>query len=209
MWSFWAVIKNCCNGEEDFSLQLSAFSLQLSLKEHLPIPTSDLLAVLKCLMVGRTSSFSFVPVNQMIEYVTATQLLQPNHHEYRAHHNTTTALIQLYYVWVEAVKDRELAGVCFLDMSAAFDNVDHSLLLEKLELYGFDKNMLNWTNSYMVLLKDQYLALTLFTYELPETVHDHANLNQERLPGSSWQPFSMGCTNVVVLIYPGKRHTTF
>ena len=282
-----------------------------SIKEHLPTPTSDPLAVLKSLMVGRTSSFSFVPVypdevgkiisglknsnsfgldqidtyiiklvkpsitpalthivnlslstqkfpsswkkskiiplhkkddklnpknyrpvaiipifskilerivfNQMIEYVTANQLLHPNHHAYRAHHNTTTALIQLYDVWVEAVQNGELAGVCFLDMSAAFDIVDHSLLLEKLELYGFDKNMLNWTNSYLSgrtqavsidgslsrLLHVQHgvpqgsilgpLLYTLFTNELPETVHDHANLNQERLPGSSWQPFSMGC----------------
>ena len=37
------------------------------------------------------------------------------------------------------------------------------------------------------------LLYTLFTNELPETVHDHANLNQDKLPGSSWQPFSMGC----------------
>jgi hypothetical protein len=48
-----------------------------------------------------------------------------------------------------AVQDGELAGVCFLDMSPAFDILDHTLLLEKLELYGFDENLLNWTSNYL------------------------------------------------------------
>jgi hypothetical protein len=61
----------------------------------------------------------------MIEYIAENQLIHPSHHAYRAHHNTTTALIQVYDVWVEAVQEKELVGVCFLDMSAAFDIVDH------------------------------------------------------------------------------------
>ena len=87
--------------------------------------------------------------NQMIEYISANNLIHPNHHAYRAHHNTTTALVQLYDVWLESLEAGELAGVCFLDMSAAFDIVDHTLLLGKLELYGFDSNMLRWTGSYL------------------------------------------------------------
>ena len=78
----------------------------------------------------------------MIEYLAENQLIHPNHHAYRKHHNTTTALIQLYDDWLESLEKGELAGVCFLDMSAAFDIVDHSLLLRKMELYGFDNSML-------------------------------------------------------------------
>ena len=87
--------------------------------------------------------------NQMIEYLAENQLIHPNHHAYRENHNTTTALIQLYDVWLESLEDGELAGVCFLDMSAAFDIVDHPLLLKKMELYGFDNSMLMWTGSYL------------------------------------------------------------
>ena len=55
----------------------------------------------------------------------------------------------MYDTWLKAVDDGELSGVCLLDMSAAFDIVDHTLLLQKLELYGFDGNAVGWVNSYL------------------------------------------------------------
>ena len=36
-----------------------------------------------------------------------------------------------------------------IDMSAAFDVVDTELLLEKLKLYGFDQNAVQWIWSYL------------------------------------------------------------
>ena len=36
-----------------------------------------------------------------------------------------------------------------IDMSAAFDVVDNKLLLERLKLYGFDRNAIQWTWSYL------------------------------------------------------------
>ena len=158
--------------------------------------------------------------NQMIEYISANNLIHPNHHAYRAHHNTTTALVQLYDVWLESLEAGELAGVCFLDhldMSAAFDIVDHTLLLGKLELYGFDSNMLRWTGSYLTgrtqavsidgslskLMPVEHgvpqgsilgpLLYTLFTNELPEIIHDHSNHQQGHPEERIWPVYSMGC----------------
>ena len=100
--------------------------------------------------------------------------------------------------WVGALEDGELSGVCLLDMSAAFDVVDHTLLLKKLELYGFDSDSLEWIQSYLsdrrqcVSISGSLSKLlsvptgvpqgsilgpmfyTLFTNELPEVVHEHA-----------------------------------
>ena len=36
-----------------------------------------------------------------------------------------------------------------LDMSAAFDVVDHDILIEKLKLYGFDDNSIKWMGNYL------------------------------------------------------------
>ena len=46
----------------------------------------------------------------------------------------------MYDTWLEAVEQGDLAGVCMVDMSAAFDVVDIDLLLQKLKLYGFDRD---------------------------------------------------------------------
>ena len=144
-----------------------------------------------------------VVFNQIIQYLNSNNLLHPSHHAYRANHNTTTALIQMYDTWVNAYDDGELSGVCLLDMSAAFDIVDHSLLLKKMELYGFDEESLNWVQSYLsgrsqcVCINGSLSKLlpvpigvpqgsilgptfyTIFTNELPEIVHDHVPEDQQ------------------------------
>ena len=86
---------------------------------------------------------------QMITYLDKNNLLHPNLHAYRANHNTTTSLIQMYDTWLEAVEAGTMAGVGFLDMSAAFDVVDHALLLQKLALYWFQDDILGWIYSYL------------------------------------------------------------
>ena len=36
-----------------------------------------------------------------------------------------------------------------IDLSAAFDMVDHNLLLKKLDLFGLDRRSLMWVSSYL------------------------------------------------------------
>ena len=42
--------------------------------------------------------------NQLVKYLTDNQLLHPNHHAYRASHNSNTALIQMYDIWADTVQ---------------------------------------------------------------------------------------------------------
>ena len=82
-------------------------------------------------------------------------------------------------------------------MSAAFDMVSFPLLLQKLDLYGFDENSLAWIKSYLYDRKQAVcidgilssfldvntgvpqgsilgpLLYTIFANCLPETIHDH------------------------------------
>ena len=142
---------------------------------------------------------------QMIDYFESNNLLHPNHHGFRANHNTTTALLQMYDTWVEAMDRGEATGVCFLDMSAAFDMVCHSVLLDKLALYGFETASVTWVRSYLADRKQTVcidgtcspllsintgvpqgsiigpLLYIIFTNDLPEAVEEH-HLPQDRPP---------------------------
>ena len=87
---------------------------------------------------------------QTVEYMNDNNLMHPNHHGFRAQHSTTTAMLQLYDSWVDAANKGKLAGVALIDQSAAFDCVDHELLLAKLKLYGWHVSALAWTKNYLV-----------------------------------------------------------
>ena len=86
---------------------------------------------------------------QLVSYLDTNLLLHPNHHGSRRAHNTCTALLQMYDTWIEAVENGDMAGVMMVDLSAAFDMVDHDLLLQKLELLGLDDQSVGWFRSYL------------------------------------------------------------
>ena len=132
---------------------------------------------------------------QTVQYMNEYNLLHPNHHGFRSLHSTTTAMLQMYDTWVEAADRGELAGVVMIDQSAAFDCVDHYLLLEKFRLYGWDEGSLAWSRDYLSNRKQSCsvesfqsepldvsagvpqgsilgpLYYCIFTNEFPETVH--------------------------------------
>ena len=133
---------------------------------------------------------------QIVDYMNTNSFFHPNHHGFRSNHSTTTAMIQMYDCWVQAAEDKEITGVCMLDMSAAFDVVDHSILLDKLKLYGFDNISLAWVKNYLsgrtqsVYIDGVFssyrdvdagvpqgsilgpLFYLMFTNDFPETVYD-------------------------------------
>ena len=45
--------------------------------------------------------------------------------------------------------DKKIVGAVFLDFSAAFDIIDHSLLLEKRICYDFTPPAIMWRKSYL------------------------------------------------------------
>ena len=60
-----------------------------------------------------------------------------------------SALLQIYDLWLAGAENKELTGAIFLDLSAAFDIVQHEILLDKLSLYGFSENTISFFKSYL------------------------------------------------------------
>ena len=68
---------------------------------------------------------------------------------YRKGHSTETALIEVLDGVFMAADDTQVTVLIGLDLSAAFNNVDHRLLLDRLWLeFGVTELLLHWLQSY-------------------------------------------------------------
>ena len=73
-----------------------------------------------------------------MEYLDTNSLLHPNHQGLRKYHNKATALAQMYDEWLEEVEEENMAEVMMIDLSDAFDVVDHMILLQKFQILRLD-----------------------------------------------------------------------
>ena len=61
---------------------------------------------------------------------------------YRQGFSTHHALIKLVESWRQSLDSRGYSGAVVMDLSKAFDTINHELLIAKLHAYGFNKESL-------------------------------------------------------------------
>ena len=69
---------------------------------------------------------------------------------YRAHHSTETALLDVMNCLLGSADEGQVSVLTLLDLSAAFDTLDHSILLTRLHvMFGIPGKALDWFSSYL------------------------------------------------------------
>ena len=93
-------------------------------------------------------------LNRVMRYLNNSNLFPTHQSAYRRSHSTETAVTKMYSDILGAANDGKLSFLILLDLSAAFDLLDHSILLKQLEsTYAFDGLTLEWFKNY---LSDRY-----------------------------------------------------
>ncbi len=87
--------------------------------------------------------------NQLYNYVTENNLMYVGQSGFRKHHSTCTALIKTIDKWNMDIDNGNYVGAVFVDLSKAFDMVNHTLLVRKLNSLGITGNENNWFKSYL------------------------------------------------------------
>ena len=65
-------------------------------------------------------------------------------------HSTKTALIKVKADILNAIDNKEVVCLVLLDLLAAFDTVNHQILLERLKImFGLTGTVINWITSYL------------------------------------------------------------
>ena len=68
---------------------------------------------------------------------------------FRKNHNSQYSLLKMIEVWKKNLDKGNEIAVILMDLSKAFDTINHSLLLAKLEAYGFSMTSLKLMQSYL------------------------------------------------------------
>ena len=87
--------------------------------------------------------------NQLVEYLEQNNLLNISQHAYRKLHSPMTCLAETLNHIYKAIDSKQHAALVSLDLSKAFDCLNHKLLLQKLEYLGLHNSTIGWMSSYL------------------------------------------------------------
>ena len=87
---------------------------------------------------------------QLVSFLEENKLLPNLQSAYRKHHSTETVLLKVVSDILRAADIGHVSLLCLLDLSAAFDTVDHNVLIDRLQnSYGLNGTVLSWIKSFV------------------------------------------------------------
>ena len=95
---------------------------------------------------------------RLVTHINTYQLLPARQSAYRRHFSTETAVLCVHNDTVRAIDNGLATGLVLLDLSSAFDTVDHSILLSVLNnRFYVSETALHWFESYLLNRTQSFL----------------------------------------------------
>ena len=138
----------------NLSIEKGIFPDDLKIAKEIPIykadNKSDLnnyrpISVLSCF----SKILKRIMYNRLYQYVTENKILYPKQLGFQKGYSAEHAIAQLVDQILESFEYNKCTLGVFMDLSKAFDTVDHSILLKKLELHGVTDRNHSWFKNYL------------------------------------------------------------
>jgi hypothetical protein len=105
--------------------------------------------------------------SRLMNFIKKHNILFENQFGFHSNHSTTQAILQITDKIQESTENKLYSCGIFLDLSKAFDTVNHYILLQKLDHYGIRGVVKEWFRSYLDNRK-QFVSIGSASSELEE-----------------------------------------
>lgn len=109
------------------------------------------------LLPGFSKIFERAMCTRLMTFLYKSNVLNVDQHAYVESRSTQTAIFQYLQSILGHLENNNLALGFFLDLSKAYDCIDHDYLLFKMEKYGIRGNVNDWFKSYLSNRKQRVL----------------------------------------------------
>ena len=127
------------------------------------------------------------------EFLDSNKLMPMTQSAYRQYHSTDTAVTKVYNDLLLAADEGGVSALCLLDLSAAFDTVDHDLLMLRFERqFGLRGVVLQWFSSYssdrtfQVVYGRSTSSVVIIVCSVPQSSLVFSALSLRRLADIQW-----------------------
>jgi len=86
---------------------------------------------------------------QLKLFLDTNDILSEHQSGFRKQHSTTTAAIKVVNNIIEALDCKNYCAAVFIDLSKAFDTVDHTIMAERLHSIGLSRHTVGWLLNYL------------------------------------------------------------
>ena len=122
-------------------------------------------------------------LRQFVKHCNSNCLLPDYQYSYWANYSMETSLVKMASDILWAMKDQCITMMVILDLSVAFDAVDHDILLKILEnQFGVTGTALSWFNNYLrpqsfkVCIGDEYSDSQKLSFGVPQGLCSGGNI---------------------------------
>ena len=81
---------------------------------------------------------------RLLSFITASNILANNQYDFRKNHSTYMALLNRVDQITNELDNKQFSLGIFIDLSKAFDTLDHAILNSKLNYYGVRGTANKW-----------------------------------------------------------------